>query len=157
MTLKGLNDGMSTGTERIQSPGRVFLAGLVAGIVLLLIGTLAGFFLGGWESIIGSQLLWLISPLAAAAAAGGAAFEKGGTRGRVIGMAFLALFITVFVSGPLDYVMLWTMIASGSDPELTAEPTAWLWRRHLLISFTAITVGALIGMMFGKGIAQRRD
>ncbi len=148
---------MSTGTERIYSPGRVFLGGLVAGIVLVLIGTLAGFFLGGWESILGSQLLWLIPPLGAAVAAAGAAFKKGGTRGRVIAVAFFALFITVFVSGPLDYVMLWTMITPGSDPGQTAGPTAWLWRRHLLISSIAITVGALIGMMFGKGIALRRD
>jgi len=148
---------MSNDAERRQSPGRVFLSGVVAGILLVLVGSLAGFSLGGWESIFGAQLLWVMSPLGAAVAAAAAALKKGGTRGRAVGLGIFALFIGVSVGGVMDYALMWMMLTPESYPGMTGGPTDWLWRRHFAVSSFTITAGALLGMMFGRRLAPRRE
>ncbi len=153
----GVKDDVSIGTGSDYSPGRVFLSGFVAGIVLLLIGTLTVFFLGGWESIPGIQLLWFISPLGAAVAGGVAASKKGGTRNRVLFLAVLLFLFGLFISFLMDYFMMWMMILTYLLPNPTTDPVDLIWCRHLISSSFAIMVGALIGMMFGKGVAPREE
>lgn len=143
---------MLTDVSSNYSPSRVFLSGLVAGVVLVLIGTLLAYFLGAWESILGSQLLWLITPLGAAMAAGKSASQKRGTRGRVISVALFALVIGVSVSGFSDYLVLWSMALPQTGLGQAASSTGLLWGRHLIVSSITITLGALLGMLFGKGV-----
>ncbi len=153
----GVKDDVSIGTGSDYSPGRVFLSGFVAGIVLLLIGTLTAFFLGGGESIPGIQLLWFISPMGAAVAGGVAASKKGGTSKRVLFLAVLLFLFGLFISFLMDYFMMWMMTLAYLLAIPTTDPVDLIWYRHFISSFFAIMVGALIGMMFGKGVAPREE
>jgi hypothetical protein len=132
------------------SPPRVFLSGLVAGAVVLIMGTLLAYFLGGWEAVLGSQVLWIISPLGAAMAAGRSASKKGGAVGRVISVSLFALVIGFSFSGCSDYLVLWMRVLPSTGPSQATSSVGLLWGRHLIVSSFTITVGALLGMLFGK-------
>ena len=157
MTVKAgkkVKSDMSTGDGKLYSPGRAFLSGLVAGSVLVLVVILTIFILGRGESILGLYILWFMTPLGATVAAGTAAFRQGATRGRIISLAFIVLFVGIFVSGLLDYVVLWTVALPQTSPDQVAGFADVLWRRHLIVPFITILVGALLGMMFGKGVTR---
>ena len=153
----GVKDDVSIGMGSDYLSGRAFLIGFVAGVVLLLIGSLTAFFLGGWESIPGIQILWFISPLGAAVAGGVAASKKGGTRNRIFFLSVLLFFFGLSISCLLDYFMMWMMILTYLLPNPTTDPVHLIWCRHFISSSFAIMVGALIGMMFGSGVAPREE
>jgi hypothetical protein len=137
------------------SPGRVFLSGLLAGITIVTLGVLMAFLLGAWKPALGPTILWFVSPLGCAIAAGTAAFRKGGTRDRVISLTLFALFIGILLSILLDYVVLWSIaLESIALPAIYPNRVISLadmpWRRHLATYFTTITVGAFLGMNYGK-------
>jgi len=134
------------------SPPRVFLSGLVAGAVVLIMGTVLAYFLGGWEAVLGAQVLWIISPLGAAVAAGKSASKKGGAVGRVISVSLFALVIGFSVSGCSDYLGLWMRVLPSTDPSQAASSDGLLWGRHLIVSSFTIALGGLLGMLFGKGV-----
>jgi hypothetical protein len=147
-----MKSNLSNDVSGNYSPSRVFLSGLVAGVVFVLIGTFLACFLGAWESMLSSQLLWVMSPLGAAVAGGKSASQKGGARGRVIAVALFALVIAVSVGGFSDYLVLWVRVLPQIDPGQATSSASLLWGRHLIVSSITITLGALLGMLFGKGV-----
>jgi len=142
---------MSTGDGKLYSPSRALLSGLVAGGVPVIVVILMVFFLGRQKSIFGLYILWFISPLGAAVAAGTTAFRLEATRGRLISLTLFGLLIGILVSWFLDYLVLWTTAWSHTSPEHVADSADVLWRRHLVAPLITIVVGALLGMMFGRG------
>ena len=67
-------------------------------------------------------------------------------------MSLFALVIGFSVSGYSDYLMLWMRVLPTTDPSQAASSEGLLWGRHLIVSSFTITLGALLVMLFGKGV-----
>lgn len=144
------------GSRATSSPGQAFLSGIGAGLGAVLLGTVVAWFLGGPESVREAQVQWVSPLVGAAVAAGVVAAMRGSSAGRMVALAIMAFFGAFFLSGPLDYFVLASSL-SGPGPGGTYEGfyEALLWRRHLVASAGAVTVGALLGLMFGRrGVLQ---
>ena len=133
-----------------RSPGRVFSIGLAVGIIILILGSFGAAFLGGRGSAWGPALQWAIPLLGSAAAAGTVASMKGGSRGRVISVAVLALCGVFSLSGLLDFVLIFAKASSLINVNSATGFPRQLWSRHLIVSLVSIIGGALLGLMFGK-------
>lgn len=158
-----MRDDSSWDYGATSSPGRALLYGLGAGLGVLLLGTWEARALEAEESLLGAQLLWVLPLLGAAVAAGVVAATMGSSGGRVIAVALFAFFGAFFLSGVMDYRLMWSWMSAWSEPgksywteqEVQRVNELLLWRRHLLVSACAITGGALLGMMFGRrGVLQ---
>ncbi|MFQ5960068.1 MAG: hypothetical protein ACE5MG_01640 [Candidatus Methylomirabilales bacterium] len=146
-----------------SSPGRALLYGLGAGLGVLFLGVWEARALDAEGSLWGAQLLWTLPLLCAAVAAGVAAATMGSSGGRLIALALFAFFGAFFVSGVMDYDLMWSAMSAWSEPgksywtgeEVQRVSDLLLWRRHLLVSACAITGGTLLGMLFGRrGVLQ---
>jgi hypothetical protein len=87
----------------------------------------------------------------------------GSSGGRLIALALFAFFGAFFLSGVMDYRLMWSAMSAWSEPgksywtgeEVQRVSDLLLWRRHLLVSACAIMGGTLLGMMFGRrGVLQ---
>lgn len=142
-----MSDETFLNSDSPPSPAAAFLSGLLAGVLVPVLGILRG---GTEES---SLAFWWASPLLSAALAGGAtAYKMGSSVGRTIALILLAVCCAFFVRGVLDYLTLYDAIVSpalssaGSPPEMRDI----LWRWQFVSYFLSVTTGALLGLLFGR-------
>jgi hypothetical protein len=137
------------GGGRASAPSVALLTGLAAGAVVILVGGAPALLLDKAEepSPLRDLALWLSPSLGAAISAGLAGLKMGSSTGRIAALALLALLSAVAITGALDYVLLLGLVAAPTE-----EPswTGMLWRRQVLVSCSALIVGALMGVMFGS-------
>ncbi|MEE8510785.1 MAG: hypothetical protein ACE10F_11520 [Candidatus Methylomirabilales bacterium] len=153
-----MRDDGSWGHGATPSPGTAFMYGFGAGLGVLLLGTWEARALEVEGSLWGAQLLWVLPLLGAAVAGGVAAATMGSSGGHVVGLALFAFFGAFFLSGLLDYRLMWSAMSAWSEPgksywtegEVRRVSELLLWRRHVLVSACALTGGTLLGMMFGR-------
>ena len=148
----------NTDGRAIASPGRALLYGVGVGVVVLFLGTWEARALDAEGSLWGVRLLWILPLLCATVAAWVAAAKMGSSGGRLIALALFAFFGAFFVSGIMDYNLMWSAISAESKPgksywteeEVQQVSDLLLWRRHLLVSACAIMGGTFLGMLFGR-------
>ena len=140
----------------IASPGRTFARGLVAGLVVVLVGDLAAWLHdrgdGDWASI----LMWILPPIAAAVAAGCAAHALGASSARVLALGVVGLLAGFLISGVLEYVFLFSMVVPTDNLDPAGRWEGAALRLHVGLSGLCILAGTLLGMMFGRGSQSSR-
>lgn len=148
MTVENLPDELT-----IYSPGRALLIGIAAGFGIILLGTLIALAAGG-QSHWSVPLHWFLPLLCAAVAAAMAAHKLGSSPGRVAALAILALLGAFFIRGLLDYVALYDFVSGAvfaeADGGQAANRLGVFWRWQIVVSFLAVILGSLLGVMFGK-------
>jgi hypothetical protein len=129
----------------------VFVRGLVAGLIVVLAGDLIAWLLDrdgpGWAPV----LIWILPVLAGIVAAAYVARALAASGLRTLALAVVALLVCFLIVGVMEYVTLFSMIASAMDLEPTQSREGAEWRLHLSASALCIVSGALLGMMFGRG------
>jgi hypothetical protein len=144
--------GSGRGREIEQaSPSRAFTRGLLAGLVVVLVGDLTAWLHdrggGSWTSV----LMWILPPIAAAVAAACAARAFGGSHSRVLALGVVGLLTGFLISGVLQYVFMFSMVVPTDNLDPAARWEGAITRLHLGLSALCILSGALFGMMFGRG------
>jgi hypothetical protein len=144
-------DARSSRGIELASPGRTFARGLLAGLVVVLVGDLATWLHdrggGDWASV----LMWILPAIAAAVAAACVAHAFGASLRRVLALGVVGLLAGFLISGVLQYVFLFSMVVPTDNLDPTGRWEGAASRLHLGLSALCILSGALLGMMFGRG------
>ena len=135
--------------NKVPSASWAFLSGIIAGILTVLLGALLAHIAGQHELI---AFAWLLPLLAAPVATGVVAYRLESSLGRIVSLAVLALFWAVFLMGVGEYIALYdATIGSVLSIHGWTDMHRIFWHWQLVLSVLATTMGALLGLMFGKG------
>ena len=146
--MERMNDENFLEDDPTPSPAAALLSGLLAGVLIPLLGILWR----GGETEGASVVFWWASPLLSAGLAGGAtAYKMGSSLLRVIALMVFAVCCAFFIQGVLEYIILYDatvgpIVSNGGErPEMQGIFRRW----QFIIHFLSITAGGLLGLMFG--------
>jgi len=148
--------GTPGGEKDLPSPWRAPLAGMLAGAVFSIVLSLVLILAveAGERRIL---LLCAAVPIpGAGVSACAAALAKGASPGRALAVALLALLGAGSLAGPLEYGLLVSMVTPPLDPSSPGFQGALSVSGLAAFTALAIAAGTVLGLMLGRGPANRR-